>query len=444
MAAAQQRKAPLPRPPWPAFAVVAVAAVVLLLAALGLLFEVGGLPARPALGLLALGAGAALVASALAVRILGQRLRDAELLARRARDALRLVADWYWEQDRDYRFTYISDAAAPADRSALDRQLGHAPWELPNLGMSEAQLDRHRADLEARRPFSGLMVRRRDPQGRTRLHSISGEPRYTPEGVFDGYRGVSRDVTDEIRAQRAFAASETRYRELFESSPSPIFLHRQGVVFDANPAAARLFGFADTGAMKGMRMAELHPPGESRQRALDRIAQLERLPVGEGVPVRDFDARTLDGRPISVQATGVRVEAAGGPATLTIMFDITARLAAEAALRRSEAMLSQLFATSPDCIALYEADSGHLTLVNAAFSQLTGYAAEEVVGRTADELGLWHDPKDPCRLRAALDREGHIDALPARIANRSGRPASVLISAAVFTMNQSEYVLVNA
>ena len=93
MAPAQQRKAPLPRPPWPAFAVVAIAAVVLLLAAVGLVFEVGGLPARPALGLLALGAGAALVASALAVRILGQRLRDAELLARRARDALRLVAD---------------------------------------------------------------------------------------------------------------------------------------------------------------------------------------------------------------------------------------------------------------------------------------------------------------------------------------------------------------
>jgi PAS domain-containing protein len=105
--------------------------------------------------------------------------------------------------------------------------------------------------------------------------------------------------------------------------------------------------------MKGMPMAELHPPGESRQRALDRIAQLERLPVGEGVPVRDFDARTIDGRPISVQATGVRVEAAGGPATLTIMFDITARLAAEAALRRSEAMLSQLFATSPTA-SLYE------------------------------------------------------------------------------------------
>ena len=128
------------------------------------------------------------------------------------------------------------------------------------------------------------------------------------------------------------------------------------------------------------------------------------MPVGEGVPVRDFLARTVDGRPISVQATGVRVDAAGGPATLSILFDITARQAAEAALRRSEAMLSHLFATSPDCIALSEIESGRHAMVNAAFTRLTGFAAEEVVGRTATELGLWHDLRDRDRLRAA-DRE---------------------------------------
>jgi PAS domain S-box-containing protein len=422
MAAAPERKQPVPRAPLPALAVVGVAALVLAAAVLGRLLGVDG-HAGQSLGAIALAAGAALVASALAVRVLVRRLREAEELARQSRDALRLVADWYWEQDRDFRFTYVSDSGAPVDPVVLGQRLGRAPWEIPDIGMSEAQLDRHRADLEAHRPFAGLIVRRRDPQGRTRLHSVSGEPRYTADGVFEGYRGVARDVTDEVRTQRAFAASETRYRELFESSPSPIFLHRHGVVFDANPSAARLFGFVDTEAMKGIRMADLHPPGESRQRALDRIAELEQLPVGGGVPVRDFHARTVDGRPISVQATGVRVEAAGGPATLTIMFDITARLAAEAALRRSEAMLSQLFATSPDCIILYERESGRMTLANAAFSRLTGHAVENVVGHTADELGLWHNPSDPCRLRAALDGEGRIDEMPARIATRSGRLA---------------------
>ncbi|MEP6740746.1 MAG: PAS domain S-box protein, partial [Caldimonas sp.] len=306
------------------------------------------------LGMLMLAVAAGLVASTLTAYVLSRRLRDADLLAAQSRDALHLIADRYWEQDRNFRFTCITDPRGQTDPALLQMGIGKTPWEVIDIGMSEAQVDAHRADLEAHRPFYGMIMHRRDGTGRARVHSVSGTPRYTIDGVFDGYWGVARDVTDEIRAQRAFEASETRYRELFESSPSPIFLHRHGIVFDANPSAAHLFGFADANAMHGIRMADLHPPGESQQRALERIETLERLPVGEGVPVRDFAARTVEGRPISVQATGVRVDAAGGPATLTIMFDITARLGAEAALRRSEAMLSHLFATSPDCITLSE------------------------------------------------------------------------------------------
>src|SRR4029079_13138393 len=95
------------------------------------------------------------------------------------------------------------------------------------------------------------------------------------------------------------------------------------------------------------------------------------------------------GRKIIVQATAVRVDTATGPATLSILFDITARQRVEAALRRSEAMLSQLFATSPDYIALSELDSGRHALVNAAFTRLTGYTSQEAVGRSAADLGLW-------------------------------------------------------
>ena len=430
------------RTPWAAVAIVGVGAL-LVAAAIGLMFDAGGTGGR-ALGLLALVTGAALVASALAVRVLSRRLRAAERLAQQSREALRLVADWYWEQDRDFRFTCASDPRGVIDPTLLAQRLGRTPWEVADIGMSEAQLDLHRADLEAHRRFSGLIVRRRDVDGRARVHSVSGEPRFTEEGVFDGYWGVARDVTDEIRAHRAYAASETRYRELFESSPSPIFLHRHGIVFDANPSAARLFGFANAETMHGIRMADLHPPGESRQRALERIEQLEALPVGDGVPVRDFHARTVDGRPVSVQATGVRVDAAGGPATLTIMFDITARLAAEAALRRSEAMLSHLFATSPDCITLSEVESGKLTLVNAAFTRLTGYRSDEVVGRSADELGLWHDVSDGERLRTQMKASSRVEEMPARIRTRSDAVVSVLLSAALFRMDGRSYMVVNA
>src|SRR4029453_3595848 len=44
--------------------------------------------------------------------------------------------------------------------------------------------------------------------GRSRILSVGGEPRFDAAGIFVGYLGVARDVTEEVRAQRAMAASE--------------------------------------------------------------------------------------------------------------------------------------------------------------------------------------------------------------------------------------------
>ena len=58
-------------------------------------------------------------------------------------------------------------------------------------------------------------------------------------------------------------------------------------------------------------------------------------------------------------------------------------------MRRSEAMLSHLVATSPDLITLTDLASGRYAMVNHTFERHTGYSAAEAVGRTAVELGVW-------------------------------------------------------
>ena len=385
-----------------------------------------------------------LAAGALTSRVVAHYLRSAAERERHARDLLRLAADLYWEQDSDFRFTHVTDPRGLIDAAVLAAQLGKTPWEVREIGMSEAQFDTHRADLEAHRPFSGLLVRRRDAAGRARVHSVSGEPKFGDGGAFAGYWGVARDVTEELRAQRASVASETRYRELFERSPSPLYLHRRGVVYDANPAAARLFGFAGADAMNGLRLVDLYGPGEAQTLLAARLERLETMKIGEGIDVTEYQTRTADGRRICVQVSAVRVDSAGGPATLSILFDITARQAAEAALRRSEAMLSHLFATSPDCITLSDIESGRHMMVNPAFCRLTGFAADEVVGRTASELGLWQDSRDRDRLREAMLGVGRIDEMPATIQTRAGGLASVQVSAARFAMDGRDYMVVNA
>ena len=238
----------------------------------------------------------ALIGGVLISRTIDHFVQAATGREERFRGLLHIAADWYWEQDQHFRFTYMSEATAEVSGIAWAERMQRRPWEVTNIGLTEDQLDAHRADLEAHRSFRGLVVRRPDPDGEPRAFSISGEPKFDARGVFIGYWGVARDVTEEARAQQAVVASEARYRELFERSASPLFLHRRGIVIDANAAAARLFGFADAEAMQGFNIVELFPAGEERDKVIERMAWLEGRPVGEGLPVADQRLRSIDGR----------------------------------------------------------------------------------------------------------------------------------------------------
>jgi len=382
--------------------------------------------------LLAVCAGAA---GAQIARILRRQERQTLEREQHIRALLSIAADWYWEQDRAFRFTHVSHASDTGGTRSL--------WDITDMGLSAEQLDAYRADLESHRPFNGLRARRRDDQGRWRTISLSGQPRFDITGTFIGYWGVARDVTHEVRAERAVVASETRYRELFARSPSPLFLHRRGVVFDGNDAAARLFGFQSAAAMNGFQIVGLFGGG-NRDRVTQRLARLDQMSVGEGLDVGDFQIRSLDGRTLTVQATAVRVDTSSGPANLSILFDITARKAAEAALRRSEALLSHLFATSPDCITLTEMETGRYAMVNPAFCRLTEFSAEEVLGKTSLDIKLWRDLEDRSRLVAGVAATGTVTDMPATINTKSGGVVSMLVSAGRFVMDERDYLVINA
>src|SRR5688572_14473802 len=152
-------------------------------------------------------------------RVLDHYLRAASEREQRFRNLLAIAVDWYWEQDAQFRFTHVS--ANPAARPLVEsvQRLGRRPWELgASGGLDEAAAAAHRADLEAHRPFT-MTVRRPDAGGHERTLAISGEPKFDAGGAFCGYWGVGRDITDEVRSQRATAASESRYRQLFQRSP---------------------------------------------------------------------------------------------------------------------------------------------------------------------------------------------------------------------------------
>ncbi|WP_157522887.1 PAS domain S-box protein [Mitsuaria sp. 7] len=400
-----------------------------------------GLTARLLTQLLLLTSG--LVVGLGTAKLIRRAMQEVNDRHARFRHLLNMAADWYWEMDRQFRFTHLTEHNPGASGLSMAERLGRAPWEIEHLGLTDEELDAHRADLESHRPFRGLVMRRTSEDGALHYVSISGEPRFDAKGNFRGYWGVGRDVTDEVQTEQAMVATETRYRELFRRSPSPLVLHRWGRVMDANPAAMAMFGYTQRSSMIGQDLFSHYEPGDE-ERARQRAAKIEALPVGAMLPMTEFRLRTLSRRRRLVQATSVRVDAATGPATLSFFIDQTETSRAQDALRRSEALLSHLFATSPDVVTLSETVSGRYVMVNKTFELVSGYTADEVLGRSSEELGIWQDIADRERLVEALRQHGRVSDLPASFVNRRGQPIPMLLSAAPFVMDGMSYLVVNS
>jgi PAS domain S-box-containing protein len=388
--------------------------------------------------------GAGLGCGTLIARVVARHVESADERGQRFRSLLAIAADGYWEIDAQYRlvtFKQPDPGAVPLGGREL---MGRVPWELPAFDIDDDTLDLLRAQLEAREPFRDLAVRWRDSPRQLRHFLMSGEPRVAGDGSFQGYWGVVHDVSADVLAQQALAATESRYQDLFLRIPTPLVLHAAGRVLDANPAAVAMFGCDAPEALIGQELLGFYDGGDSRERARRGLEQLAELPAGEALPVAEYRMLARDGRRLVVRASAVRVDGGDAAGALTIFVDDTERKRAEDAVRRSEAMLSHLVATSPDLIALSELGTGRLAMVNRTFERLTGYAAAAVEGRSPTELGLWRDPKAYERLVAAIREDGQVQELPAEFVTQAGATVSMRVSGARFAMDRRDYLVINA
>ncbi|MDE2456558.1 MAG: PAS domain S-box protein [Burkholderiales bacterium] len=376
--------------------------------------------------------------------VVGRYTRSADDREQRFRGLLAIAADAYWEIDDDYALIAGVSQRADAFALGLDDGLGRRAWDLPQFHCEPEALDLLIADLDRRLPFRDRLIHWQAHDGAWLSLEASGEPRFDERGVFLGYWGVLRDVSSELAARRALEATETRYQELFARIPTPLVLHREGRIIDANPAAIGLLGYENLAGLHGRDLLAAYESGDSRERERRRIDDLSHQPAGAALAVADFHLLPRQGPRVSVRATGVRVDAAGGPATLSIYVDDTERRAAEEALRRSETMLSHLVATSPDLILLADLATGRCAMVNKTFERVSGWSAVEVVGKTMAEFGLWLDPAERERFIERVRNQGPVADLATVFIGRGGHQASVLVSGARFLLDRRHYLVINA
>ncbi len=120
----------------------------------------------------------------------------------RFRSLTELSSDWYWEMDAALRFTQLAGAALARCGFAPRNDLGLACWELAGVEGCEPEWPEYRRQLMQGRAFRDVRLRRRDAAGVLRHHSLSGAPVYDETGRLRGYRGVGRDVTEQVLTQQ--------------------------------------------------------------------------------------------------------------------------------------------------------------------------------------------------------------------------------------------------
>ncbi|MBA3767107.1 MAG: PAS domain S-box protein, partial [Acidobacteria bacterium] len=107
----------------------------------------------------------------------------------------------------------------------------------------------------------------------------------------------------------------------------------------------------------------------------------------------------------------------------------------------SQALFVKVFDAMPHPMSINTLAEGRLLDVNESLLRLTGYAREEVIGRTTLEINIYSNMEDRARIREVLLKHGAIRDLEINFRIKSGEVLIGVMSAEVIEFNGEQCVL---
>lgn len=206
------------------------------------------------------------------------------------------ASDVIWTCDKTGKFTYVSPS--------VERLRGYTAEEVIGQTWEEALTEK--SCVKARELFSkrfdakdpgALSVNRVELEqpckggGTVWTETITSPLRDQNDDVI-GILGVTRNIDERRAVEEALKESESRFRDLVELAPQPVFeLNHEGYITFISKKAREYFGFTQEQLQGGVHGLELIAP-ESRELAIER---LERALAGEELTNLEYRAQRSDG-----------------------------------------------------------------------------------------------------------------------------------------------------
>jgi len=312
--------------------------------------------------------------------------------------------------DADRRITFVNQKMAHMLGYSVNELIGK---EATALAIFDEDIPDVEERVAARRrgESSRYQQKFRRKDGSGCWMEVSGVGITDDEGRFLGSFAMFTDITERKKWEEELRASQERYRGLVEDLPSQFAVYSwalDGTIDYVSPGIEQIFGIP---LVRGLRGDWTHfvdwEPG-------DLAAAMEN--VEKMVAGREFKKsiamsfRHLNGQLRTVLVTPRLKKDSDGATTGVegIIEDITERMQAEEALRRSEEGYRTLVESSPDGVLCTDA-RGRILAGNEAACLLLGYERDELRGRRVRDLVLNLNADSAARYCRAMRQHGMVE-----------------------------------
>ncbi|THJ18952.1 MAG: PAS domain S-box protein [Nitrospira sp. CG24B] len=256
------------------------------------------------------------------------------------------------------------------------------------------------------------------------------ELKRTEEALRKAHDELERKV---IERTAELQASEERYRNLYDETPSMYFtVDGKGIIRSVNEYGARYLGYRVEDLVGTSVEAIIFEA--DRECICAKMEAFFRHP--EGVAQWEFRKVRGDGTVLWVREFArVLQREVGKSLALIVCDDITERRHAGEALRESEERFSKAFRTSPHPIGITEVATGRCLEVNDACLELFGFRREEVIGNTTLILGIWPNLEERVRVIERLKAGQPVRNIEFALKVKSGALRYLLASADLAELN---------
>ncbi len=179
------------------------------------------------------------------------------------------------------------------------------------------------------------------------------------------------DISEHKEAEAKLKKSEERYRQIVQTSMDGFLIaDSAGQLLDVNTAYCQMTGYTRD------ELLNMHISDVEAKESTEETAQHIREAMAKGYDRFETRHRRKDGQVLEIEVSNVFRPDMNGGCFFVFMRDITERKRVEEELR-----IAAIAFESNEGITVTDANSV-IVRVNRAFTHLTGYSAEEVVGKT--------------------------------------------------------------